>query len=204
MDRRDGGSSELRRTNDSECKLVRRLVDYGCIVLLRIMLDWAYLTYAVPRFSYQYHFVSNQNFDALLLSWLVLIASVPFAFRYDERNRCTNMLIAVLYCVSFVPGTMMIAYGSVSWGYTACYLVFWVTMLYACYFVPQVRIDYSSGRLSNFMTVAATVVLAFSVIYVSWKYTGFRFTVSLANVYDLRLEAREFDLPWPLSYLFYV
>lgn len=203
MGRRDSGSTNLRRTVGSERSLLRRLVDYGCIVLLRIMLDWAYLTYAAPRFSYQYHFVSNQNYEALLLSWLVLIASIPFAFRYDERNRCTSMLVTVLYCISFVPGTMMIAYGSVSWGYTICYLIFWATMLYACYFVPQVRIGYSSGRLSNAMTVTATAVLAFSVIYVSWKYTGFRFTVSLANVYDLRLEAREFDLPWPLSYLFY-
>lgn len=46
-----------------------------------------------------------------------------------------------------------------------------------------------------------TIVLVLVVVYVSGKYAGFRFSIDLSNVYDLRSEARSFVMPLWLLYL---
>lgn len=47
-----------------------------------------------------------------------------------------------------------------------------------------------------------TIIVSAAVIIVSGVYAGFRLRLSLANVYDLRMEAREFNMPILLKYIY--
>lgn len=67
------------------------------------------------------------------------------------------------------------------------------------YFMKRIRLPKvnSNKRLIKILAI----ILSSIVIYISWRYTNFRLNFSLLNVYDLREEARNFNLPIVLSYL---
>jgi oligosaccharide repeat unit polymerase len=56
---------------------------------------------------------------------------------------------------------------------------------------------HKSGLIFNFFLF----LIIFSLLYISYVYTGFRFHFALMDVYDLRLEARGYTPPLMLSYL---
>ena len=56
-------------------------------------------------------------------------------------------------------------------------------------------------KIKKYLIYVILATLILTVIYISWKYTGFRLHRSLQDVYGIRLEAREWNVPTILAYL---
>jgi len=67
--------------------------------------------------------------------------------------------------------------------------------------LPSVVITRRSLSENGFIFKLITLILCAGVLYVSWKYTGFRFHFGLMDVYSIRSEAREFNVPTILGYI---
>lgn len=179
------------------------------VVLFRILIDLIYFNSISQRFSYE-GYANARTPETAAASWILLIVSYLFMHRIlaNDTERNSNIIVTVLYFVSFIPFTTCISAGMISTGFMIYNTVYWLALLFfqtvseTAEIKPFARIR-AGGISSRDINIAAIGMLSLMVIiFISWKYTGFRLTVNLLSVYDLRAEARGYAFPKALSYLF--
>ncbi|MEH7469748.1 hypothetical protein V7195_24820, partial [Priestia megaterium] len=79
----------------------------------------------------------------------------------------------------------------------------WFLMFFFYKFFPLVTVKrISNDKLTSLVLNVIISIFFLTVIYISWRYTGFRVTFNLFNVYDLRSEALAFQLPAVIDYIY--
>lgn len=166
----------------------------------RAILDIAYARLVAGPFSYQ-GFVSRPTVPTVLASWIFLLALLPLLVWVLRSETLAARVTALLALVSLVPTTTLVGQDP---RYPAAYILlmfgYWALFLLACRYLPRITL----GRhrlLSEAPHLIALVVLSATVLFISWRYTGFRLHFGLFDVYDLRAEARTFEAPAIVGYL---
>jgi hypothetical protein len=127
---------------------------------------------------------------------------MPMILRVFQTHTLSSNIISVLIIVSLVPTTTMIAYNSMyALEYVSLIFIYWLLLLLAQLFMPSVLLTRETKWQSDLWSKSLTIILSLTVVYISWYYTGFRFHFGLMDVYDVRAEAREYDVPFFLGYL---
>lgn len=114
------------------------------------------------------------------------------------------LVVEFLYIVSFVPFLVCVMNGYfINFDYVVLNSVFWINLLVS---YRLVRIPVKMKRLfcsNENMSYVYGCALFFSclILFVSYLYTGFRFSFDLADMYELRLDARTWNVPAILQYL---
>jgi hypothetical protein len=97
----------------------------------------------------------------------------------------------------------MVAYYGFSTTYIIANTVYWVVLFLACRYFPETSSYYQiKTKRNDLLLQFIGIGLSLVVIFISWRYTGFRFTINLTDVYMYRAEARLASMPSVLSYLF--
>ncbi len=175
----------------------------------RILLDWCYFNIISPFFSYS-GFHDNSTFERMVLSWLLLFLFCIAIWRINQQKnwRASTMIIYVLGIISFVPFTTCVYAGIVSESLICYFCLYWLLLLVLQKVLLHIPIQrFAKLRISDFVIddKFIKIVGCFSlllVLVISFFYTGFRIHFNLYDVYDLRLEARNFNMPTILKYLF--
>ena len=180
------------------------------ICVHRLLLDFCYFSYINPFYSYDADnaFFDYRTKETFFLSWIILIGSFFFAKKFFEENEETgsSMVIFLVYLVSYVPFTTLVYSGIISNG---CYIwnsIYWLALFILYRRMPQISINQRAlfGNKYNahwWMDIIAILMMVF-VAYVSFKYTDFRLNFAWSNVYELRMESREYPLSFLEKYLF--
>lgn len=151
-------------------------------------------------FDYQ-GFQNSPSARGVLISWLVLVIMLPLLVRVFRSETLSGHITATLALISFVPTTTLIAHDP---RYSAAFVllisVYWFLLLLACLVLPPIR-PFNRPLRSEVPHVFATAALCAVVLFISWRYTDFRLHFGLFDVYDLRAEARMFEVPTFLGYL---
>lgn len=171
------------------------------IALFRVLLDASYSLCVVPYYSYLYPFRNAATFEQMALSWLLLALFAPLCIMTWRKNRPSDCLVAVLFLVSFVPTTSLVAFQGFEPDFVLSIVLFWFTFLVSNYLIGDFSINAPRAETRRLVVCAMLALLCIAVVYVSWRYTGFRINLDISSVYDLRLEAREYALPFPITYL---
>jgi hypothetical protein len=101
-----------------------------------------------------------------------------------------------------VPGTSLIAFMPMSITFLTLYLTYWLLLLFfAGRQATPLNAKYFADRDGKIILYLLLLLLSLTILFISWRYAGFRMNFSLLNVYDLREEARNYDIPIILSYL---
>lgn len=177
--------------------------------LYRILLDWCYFNIISPVFSYA-GFHDNSSLEKLVLSWLLLfLFYIAILNIYQQENwRASTMITYVLGIISFVPFTTCVHAGIVSEDLICHFCLYWLLLLVLQKILLHIPIQrFAKLRISSFEIddKFVKIIGVFSlllVIAISIFYTGFRMHFNLNDVYGLRLEARNFNMPAILNYLF--
>ncbi len=169
------------------------------IIIYRVLLDQVYVAIIVNRYDYQ-HYQSNPSTFSLFISWLFLFSLLPFIIKNAQGPKLSNLILFFFSLFSIVPTTTMIGYNS---QYSSEYIIliycYWFLFFLFSSRIPTIVIKLKSNSKYVFQILTSLIILA--VIYVSYVYTGLRFHFGLMDVYDLRLEAREYNAPLILYYL---
>lgn len=189
--------------NETYISIKDYTIDIACIVLSRIMLDCVYILYIVPFHSYASHFRYYPDYLNYAISWIALIAAAPLALNYrrSKQNTLSDVFIACLFFLAYLPGTVVIAYQGVSTSFITCYLCYWLFVFCLARVFPKIRINRPLERYRSIVLKVMVVFFALGVIYISWRYTGFRIHLSLDDVYELRTEAHAYNWPTIFSYI---
>lgn len=171
------------------------------IIIYRISLEIIYKFIIVPVFGYsgfQYQF----NLTSYVISWVLLLLFYPLIKVNYKKERSSFAIITILYVVSFIPGTILLAFMSTSIWFDFLFILYWFFIGIANISIPQLYIKKPNNNICQGVTYFLVLFFTFIVVYISWKYTGFRFNFSLLNVYSLREESFNFNLPTILEYGF--
>lgn len=180
-----------------------KITNYIGIYIFRILLDYIYITILSPIYGYS-GFTYSFNWTKYLLSWLILFAFSFLIVKNMNSNRPSDMVITIISLMAFLPGTSYYAlYPKASNIFFVYYSFYWASLLSFNLIIPNFKKwKVLPLYISKNFTILLLAVFSLTVLYVSWKYTGFRVTFNIFDVYGLREEAREFNMPIVIKYLF--
>ena len=176
------------------------LIQLISIFVFRAALDLIYII----SISKSYAYVGfSLDIDVLryLLSWLTLITLSPFVAQLAEDNRPSGNLFTVIVSIYFIPMTSYYGCHGTSLAFFVVAMIYWSLMLLFQRLIPSVVL---APMRSGHVTILAWVLTIGSVLfvlYISGQYTGFRFTLDIINVYEIRAEAAQYDIPTIFAYL---
>lgn len=167
------------------------------IILYRITLDYSYELVISDTFAYM-GLGNNFNTSNYIISWCFLLTFVPFITNMNRNITYSNCVLLLLSAISLVPSTTLIAYLDFDAKFVLLLYIYWLCFFSYNAFFPKFQIKTNSNKK---LFLLISLLLCMSVLYISWKYTGFRFHFGLKDVYDLRLEAREYNVGAIVGYL---
>lgn len=171
------------------------------LILYRISLDYSYNNIISYLFGYQ-HFRNEPSGFSHFISWFFLISLSPFIIKLLYKPTLSSNILSILVLVSLVPITTMIAYNSYyPLEYVLLMYIYWFLLLVFNLKISSIVISKEKNFQSSGFYKYFTITLCLAVIFISWKFTGFRFHFGLMDVYDLRTEARGYDASFILGYL---
>ena len=183
----------------------RTLVLCSGVCVYRILLDWLYFENLAPRAT---EYPDYRDVSLLIMSWLAVFCSLPLINKIIHgSDRDSSLTLTGLYFLSYIPFTTCIYAGMFVLPLILYGLAFWF-IFFAVYcwqletpLKPLPKITLGRIRFDDSMLKIMGVMCVFTVVYISWRYTHFRLHFSIWDVYDLRMEAREYGYPRLLSFL---
>ena len=196
----------LRISIDGYKDVQKRMSFFIWSVLYRVLLDIAYSQVIGPKFQY-IGFIVKPTLLLKLYSWIIFLVFAGLAHKcYLNKNRLSNEILFVLFLLSVVPGTTLMAYGQYPQGFIICFTVYWLTMFLVHRLLVLGDMHFlSRGRNKayyRFILFAIFIPIALVILYISARYTNFRLHFNLLTVYDLRDEASGYAIPTILKYLY--
>lgn len=180
------------------------IISVCTLLLYRILLDIAYTLYVYPKFSY-YHFNLNYDIGFCILSYAFVLVFAGFVPGLLRKKRMTDLVIALLIVIYFIPYTTLLSLCSHELGYA--FFVFSYCLLLVFFnktiTLDKIKIKFSKHKLSDSkLFIALIVFCGLIVIIVSGIFTGFRISFDLSEYYEYRAAARENAMPELLRYLY--
>lgn len=189
------------RTIISQKFIYGKLFCFIGLILYRVFLDVCYANIISPTWGYQGYF-NNPSGLYNFISWVFLITLSPLIVKTFTKSNISSNIVSVLVLVSLVPTTSLIAFNSTyELQFVFLSYIYWALLLVFNLFIPSFIWNVKKDNNSSFLFTSIIVMLCATVIFISWKYTGFRLHFGLFDVYELRLEAREYDMPVIIGYL---
>ncbi len=182
-----------------------------CLILLgyRVLLDLVYQYSVSPVYAYR-GYINNASLESKFISWVLFIIGIVFFINIltYSHYRMSNIIVSILFLISFIPFTTVVAFGTTSIGYTVFNTVYWFILLLAQHLSQRVvlkdpvQLRVGKIKINDKFVLIAGFVSLFIVLFISAVYTRFRINFNLFNVYELRSEAQTYNFPTALSYLF--
>lgn len=172
--------------------------------MLRLALDIIYSIYIVDIFGYS-GFYGESSILHYFLSWMIFLPSIFIIDSFFKKEfRISYMVLVIIYLVSFVPFTTMLAFNALTMKYYVFNILYWIFLF--IYIINLKNIKIVNIRMSkNAMNSLFIWVIGFIslmlILLISWQYTGFRFTFNLLDVYSIRGDVIS-RLPAVLQYMY--
>ena len=174
------------------------------VVFYRILLDYIYANYTSYIWGYA-GFENHATTYSLIVSWLVLISLTLIVLPlFRNQDSFYPDLLILFFVMKVVPFTTIIRFFNTSNDLSVLYFVY-----FALTFLLTKRLKLRPVPLKNngiagtsdFILYAGLFFFAAIIIFISGYYAHFRIHLSFDDVYELRGEAKGFDLPLIIRYL---
>lgn len=192
-------------------KILYKLLNDKIILLTiifayRWVMDLLYANLTHPEVEYM-GFIIDTNEQQKFISWVILgfFSCLLLPYMSSKRDFSTLFVIMVFF-YRVVPVTSIMGFVSQPDSLLFSQLVYWgLLLILPLYINVQIAPSFNKTKTSktNIERVINSIlyITAFVVVFVSGYYAHFRLHFSLDNIYDLREEARSFDMPAPILYL---
>lgn len=170
------------------------------IIIYRLLLDNFYVNRIIGKYNYFMICPENRNFITIVFSWVLLSLGIYTLIKQLKINKFSSQVIILLILLSFVPTTTLLSFSADYGEFYILMFIYWSLLFIVSNSTYSLKLPVL--RFKNtilFYSIICIYVLA--ILYVSFTYTGFRFHFSLKDVYDLRFESREFNMPIIFNYI---
>lgn len=170
------------------------------IILYRVLLDFIYTSIIEPIYNYS-GFLNQSSIHSTIISYIALFALLPLILPMYKSSKLSTNIVVLLFLVSFVPMTSLTRFMPIGLRFYTLYLVYWGLLLSFYYIIPSINFSDSEPKRTKSVLWVLLIVYIGSILYVSGRYFDFRLHFNLLDVYVLRAEVRNLNLPLILKYL---
>lgn len=170
------------------------------IMVYRFSLDFLYLWLISPLFTYA-GFTANLLPLNYACSVMTVFIFSPFVAKINEEKTASSIIVTLLNYLYFIPLTSYCGCKGVSVSFLLIFILYWAILLFLQCKVPVLVAKPAHTKHMGKIFPVLTIFSTLFVIFISWKYTGFRIIIDLFNVYDIRAEAAQYQLPTIATYL---
>ena len=171
------------------------------IIIFRILLDINYVVIVSPYYAYA-GLVNKVTFLSYLVSWVVFLIPARFILKqYTSKYTFFANVIVLLFLMAFVPGTSLMAFMPMDFTFFVLWTTYWFLIFFFSHSLKPIKAMVLPSTITKYALYGFLAVFVGTVLYISWKYTGFRFHPLLSNVYGIRHEATKWNMPIVFSYL---
>lgn len=190
-------------------KLDIRWIQIILLCVYKITLSIAYVRGVVPTYGY-FGFVAESSITRSIISWFLFIILSARLITIGKKEYFTFSKAAVytLFLLIYVPFSVAISYGMYDTSFFVSNNIYWFILIFFLAYrstkqlKPLPRISFGDIKIGEkFVNVFGFASLLL-ILFISWRYTGFRLNFNILNVYDLRSEARSYNFPVLIRYAF--
>jgi hypothetical protein len=174
------------------------LMVFFFVILYKITLELVYVYAISPKYQYQGFVLDFSLYKYFISSLLVLMMISPISKLYAIGNT-SSVIILLISLGYFVPLSSIYALANLNNKFFLYAFIYWFLMLLFQIYLPKVKSKTPRGNVLVFNLIIFFFA-AFSVI-MSGIFTGFRINFDFSMIYDLRLEARELNVPTIVQYI---
>lgn len=171
------------------------------LLVWRVLLDTIYVTIISPAWWYT-GLICSFDMGRCALAWAVFLLTLPSLANMVARKTPSDLGMVLLYLISFMPGLTVVSYAELDQGFQLAFYTFWIGFIVVNATLPHMHFRSVSKRHGLLVYGLATGVCSLVILFVWARYAHFRINLSLLNVYDLRADASEFNMPTILSYFY--
>ena len=170
------------------------------IIIYRLLLDFIYFNQIEPVFGYAL-FINRATTASSLTSWIIILVLFPFVIKILEagRNNLISYSVIFLFFIRVIPFSSFLQFQPQVPEFYVLHIVYWMILLILLNKFNDEKTVWGFNNPRAIDIVAIISIL--TVLIISGVYAHFRIHLSLADVYDLREEAREFNMPLLWKYL---
>lgn len=169
------------------------------VIIYRLALDYVYLTMLCRLYGYQGYYADVQA-PLYGASMLAALAFAPFVVRLQEEPLPSARIVTFLNYIYFIPLTSYCGCGGAGAAFFLTGMAYWALLLLFQLQLPVLNLKAPPGRHVRQAYLALTVLSSAFVMFISGRYTGFRFTLDFIDVYGIRAEAAGYDMPGVFAY----
>ena len=171
-------------------------------ITYRLLLDIVYYTQVSTQFGYT-GLSAQFQMDRCVVSWALLFFAIPAMLACIKECSFSSAIILFLTFLSYIPFTTMTVFFPFSWKYILANSIYWAVLFLGHRMLPASNKTFDVMALDNrMMTYVIEAIFGLTILIISWRYTGFRFTVSLRDDYSMRSDENLKRIPLVLSYIF--
>lgn len=174
----------------------------------RVLLEFVYV-YGVAVVYFHVGFVATFNISSNIVSWVLYIIFAVILILINKNGQTTfsKMVVYALFLLIYAPFSVLISNGMYGYKFVMANSLYWFILLIALSVASAIRFRTSPSFGSFCFNRERIIYLiggvsVFLVLFISWRYTGFRINTSIQNVYELRSEAASFNFPTVIKYMF--
>ena len=167
---------------------------FACILIYKLLFDIIFCTNIYGLYE------ANISILNIISGWIAVIIMAPFIKEYCKQNVSSSIIMIALNLIYFIPITTYCGYGGGSSEFLFFAILYWMIMSILQFKVPIVRFDSIKEKKSESLFYLIFIIVGIGTIYVWWKYTDFRILTNLIDVYEVRSEAANYNMPVVLLY----
>ena len=175
----------------------------------RFVLSITYVKGVALTYGYM-GFTANKDSLRNIICWILFITLSICLIKINPEGgfSFSKSIVFTLFLLIYTPFSVAISYGMYTTQFFIANNLYWFVLIYFLAFKSKRRLKSPPHFLLGSIRVGEKFVTFFGIaslmliVFISWRYTRFRINLSILNVYDLRSEARSFNMPTILRYMF--
>lgn len=172
-------------------------------IIYRLTLDYIYKNLVTPLFESE-HFYYVFRLEWYAFSWIWLCLIIVYDIYIYKNNRLSSNFLLFLDMFFFIPLTSLVGLGGINTLFVVYAFVFWFIMTFfqlnELHKSKKPRIVESNIQLNKSFILYAFLIVVCNAL-VTIYYNGFHLKFDLTDVYDLRAEMADMQLPTLVGYL---
>lgn len=172
------------------------------LLLYRVSLDYLY-SKVIYKYYYMYGFNLDIDHTKVMISYIsLIIIGLVFTTQIKKSTPSATILL-ILFLLAFVPNTSLYSMMNLDHIFMVISICYWGFIVIAYRIIKKLKFDKLKNNIhiSNNMYMNIANVLLITILLFSYSYNGMRINISLADVYDMRMESRRLGIPGIMNYL---
>lgn len=174
------------------------LKQYLILMVYKLSLDGVYTFAISPFYSYAGMVYAPVWWKYIISTFIVMLMSF-FILRLYKIRRPSSLIVLIINLIYFIPGCTFYSFADINSIYFIYFVIYWIALTTIYFWLPSS--NFHRKQISNIYFYLLLFVIIVVSIVITGVYNGFKISFSLLNVYELRAEVEDMNLPWIVGYI---